>query len=285
MTRPGRLLVIGGHEDRDEGMEVLRRFVELAGGPDARIVVLTAASGVPDRVWDTYRRAFAALGAGNCGHIRTPSRADAEDAALAAMVAAADGVFITGGDQKRLLACAGGTALERAIHTARAARGACLAGTSAGASAMSAMMLAEGQAGLRPEKGAVSLGAGFGLLQGVVIDQHFSERQRLARLLSVLAQNPQLLGIGVDENTALLITPGEGIEVLGDGAVTALDGQGMGSNVADIGKRSTPEMLGVLLHLLPAGSRYALDGAPAALDRLLCALTRCAPSQSGKQTS
>ncbi|KQW93489.1 cyanophycinase [Massilia sp. Root418] len=269
MASPAPLLVIGGHEDRRDNMEVLRRFVELAGGPEASIAVLTAASSVPERVWDGYRQTFAALGAANCRHIHTPDRAAAEDGALAETVAAADGIFLTGGDQKRLLGSLGGTALERAIHQARAARGACLAGTSAGASAMSALMLAEGQAELRPEKGAISLGAGFALLQGVVIDQHFSERRRLARLLSVVAQNPQLLGIGIDEDTALLISPGESVEVLGEGAVTVLDGHAMSCNIADIGHRSTPEMLGVVLHLLPAGSRHDVDGAPAPLQPLM----------------
>jgi cyanophycinase len=123
---------------------------------------------------------------------------------------------------------------------------------------MSGHMLVEGRAGQRPEKGAVSLGAGLGFLHRVVIDQHFSERHRLARLLSVVAQNPYLQGVGIDEDTALVIERGVGIEVLGEGAVTVVDGRGMLTNVADINERETPEMLDVRLHLLPAGGRYRL---------------------------
>lgn len=283
MAKPAPLLIIGGHEDREDSMEVLRRFVELSGGADARLVVLTAASTVPQRMWDGYRDAFGALGVRQCRPVHTASRAEAEDAALAAAVANADGIFLSGGDQKRLLACLGGTAVERAMHTARAQRGACVAGTSAGASAMSALMLADGRAELLPEKGAVSLGAGFGLVQRVVIDQHFSERHRLARLLSVVAQNPQLLGIGIDEDTALLVTPGHGVEVIGEGAVTVLDGRAMACNITDI-KRGTPEMLGVLLHLLPAGAQHALEDAPPPLQDFLRTLAQTSQTYKSNDT-
>jgi cyanophycinase len=123
---------------------------------------------------------------------------------------------------------------------------------------MAGHMLAQGRADRRPEKGAVSLGAGLGFLHRVVIDQHFSERNRLARLLSVVAQNPYLQGVGIDEDTALVIERGVGIEVLGEGAITVVDARHMLTNVADIEEHETPEMIDVRLHLLPAGSRYRL---------------------------
>ena len=138
---------------------------------------------------------------------------------------------------------------------------------------MSALMLADGRAELLPEKGAVSLRAGLGLLERVVIDQHFTERHRLARLLSVVAQNPLLYGVGIDENTALQVTPGAGIEVIGEGAVTVLDGHSMVCNVADVGRRGTPEMIGVQLHLLPSGSSYTPQQAPPALQAFLHTMT------------
>ena len=147
------------------------------------------------------------------------------------------------------------------MHKALKLRGATIGGTSAGASAMSGHMLAQGRAEIRPEKGSVSLGAGLGFLHRVVIDQHFSERQRLSRLLTVVAQNPYLQGIGIDEDTALVVERGVGIEVVGQGAVTVVDGRTMVTNVADIADRDTPELIDVRLHLLPAGSRYRLpDG-------------------------
>ncbi len=256
----GHLVIIGGGEDKQNDMAILKRFVELAGGPDARIVVITAASSVAENMWDTYDRAFSDLGVTRHSHLHLRSRDDANDERHIADVVDADGIFMTGGDQKRLLAIIGGTALDAEMHTALKLRGACIGGTSAGASAMSGHMLAQGRAELHPEKGSVSLGAGLGFLHRVVIDQHFSERQRLSRLLSVVAQNPYLQGIGIDEDTALIVERGVGIEVVGQGAVTVVDGRTMSSNVAEIANHETPELIDVRLHLLPAGSRYALPG-------------------------
>ena len=264
-----RLLIIGGSEDREARKAVLERFVELAGGAASRIVVLTAASRAGDKLWALYDAAFGALGVRTRPlQIDIASRACANDAAMAAGVAAADSIFITGGDQKRLLALVGGTALDAAMQEALA-RGACVAGTSAGASAMSAHMLASGRGRLTPEKGSVGLGAGFGFVQGVIVDQHFSQRHRLARLLAVVAQNPYLIGIGIgiDEDTALLIEQQRAIEIIGSGTVTILDGRNMVSNVADVRHRAVPEMLGLRLHILPAGSRHGVaprNGPPGA---------------------
>jgi cyanophycinase len=211
-------------------------------------------------MWDTYDRAFAELGVTRHVHLHLHSRSDANDEEHIRDVADADGIFMTGGDQKRLLAIIGGTALDAEMHAALKLRGACIGGTSAGASAMSGHMLAQGRAELHPEKGSVSLGAGLGFLHKVVIDQHFSERQRLSRLLSIVAQNPYLQGIGIDEDTALVVERGVGIEVLGEGAVTVVDGRSMSTNVAEIANHETPELIDVRLHLLPAGSKYALPG-------------------------
>jgi cyanophycinase len=257
----GHLVIIGGSEDKQRDMTILRRFVELCGGPAAKIVVITAASAVTDHMWETYDRAFADLGVTRHLHLHLQSRGDANDADHIRDVRDADGIFMTGGDQKRLLALIGGTLLDTAMHAALKLRGACIGGTSAGASAMSGHMLAQGRAELHPEKGSVSLGAGLGFLHKIVIDQHFSERQRLSRLLSVVAQNPYLQGVGIDEDTALVIERGVGIEVLGEGAVTIVDGRTMSTNVAEIADHATPELIDVRLHLLPAGSRYTLPGA------------------------
>ena len=254
----GHLVIIGGHEDRQHGKEILTRFVELAGGANARIVVITAASKIADEMWEIYDQAFGDMGVHNRVHLSLENRQDANDEAKLRLVAQADGIFMTGGDQKRLLAIIGGTALDAEMHTALKVRGACIGGTSAGASAMSGHMLTQGKTDLLPEKGAVHMGAGLGFLHKVVIDQHFSERQRLARLLSAVAQNPYLMGIGIDEDTALVVERGRGIEVLGEGSVTVVDGRTMLTNMADIRERDTPELIDVRLHLLPAGSRYQL---------------------------
>jgi cyanophycinase len=254
----GHLVIIGGGEDRKHDKEILTRFVQLAGGAEARIVVITAASQIADEMWEVYDKAFGDLGVKTRVHVALTSRQDANDEDVIREVSLADGIFMTGGDQKRLLAIIGGTALDVEMHTALKVRGACIGGTSAGASAMSGHMLAQGRADLHPEKGAVSLGAGLGFLHRVVIDQHFSERHRLSRLLSLVAQNPYLQGIGIDEDTALVVERGVGIEVLGEGAVTIVDGRHMLTNLADIAERDTPQLIDVRLHLLPAGSRFRL---------------------------
>ncbi len=265
----GHLIIIGGGEDRTNDKQILSRFVELSGGPQACIVVITAASKATDELWEVYDRAFGDLGVRRRLHLRIDSRQDANDAQSVRILDDADGIFMTGGDQKRLLALIGGTALDAAMHRALKLRCACVGGTSAGASAMSGHMLAQGRADLQPKKGEVSLGAGLGFLHRVVIDQHFSERQRLGRLLSVVAQNPYLQGIGIDEDTALVVERGVGIEVLGEGAVTVVDGRDMSTNVADIAQRDTLELIDVRLHLLPGGTTYRLPGAGHAQDKPL----------------
>jgi cyanophycinase len=256
----GHLVIIGGHEDRQHGKEILSRFAELAGGKDAKIVVISAASTVADEMWQMYDTAFGDLGVERRVHLNMDSRQDANDEDHIRDIVDATGIFMTGGDQKRLLSIIGGTALDAEMHAALKLRGAVIGGTSAGASAMSGHMLAQGRAELHPEKGSVSLAAGLGFVHKVVIDQHFSERQRLSRLLSIVAQNPYLLGIGIDEDTALIIERGVGIEVLGEGAVTIVDGRHMSTNLPHIANRETPELLDVRLHLLPAGSKWQLPG-------------------------
>jgi cyanophycinase len=262
----GHLVIIGGGEDRTRDKEILARFVELSGGPGAKIVVITAASAIAHEMWEVYDRAFGDLGVHQRVHLHLQTRQQANDQEYIKEIIDADGIFMTGGDQKRLLAIIGGTVLDTEMHNALKVRGACIGGTSAGASAMSGHMLAQGKTELQPEKGVVSLGAGLGFVHKVVIDQHFSERQRLARLLSVVAANPYLQGIGIDEDTALVIERGVGIEVLGEGAVTIVDGRDMSTNIAEINDHMTPELIDVRLHLLPAGSKYRLpqDGDAAA---------------------
>jgi cyanophycinase len=189
------------------------------------------------------------------------NRDQANDEALAQAIYDADAVFMTGGDQVKLLALIGGTRLDHAMHRALRERGSCIAGTSAGASAMSEHMLFESGPELEPTKDSVRIAAGLGFMRRVVIDQHFSERKRIGRLLAVVAQNPYLLGAGIDENTALVVEPGLGLEVIGEGAVTILDGREMLSSYLDDARHEKLELTNVKLHLMPAGARYYFDGA------------------------
>lgn len=254
--RTGSLYLIGGAEDRGDQKRVLGRLLEVAGGPRARIVLITSASRHQDEMRDAYRQAFGALGANDCTALVIERREEADAPAHAEAILRAELVFMTGGDQKRLMALVGGTRVEQAIHLALRERGACIAGTSAGAAAMSEHMLSEGPDDTPARKDSVHLSAGLGLLQRLVVDQHFSERQRLGRLLSIVAKNPQLLGVGIDENTALHIEPGQGLEVVGRGAVTLVDGREIRSNQLQLQPQDAMELADARLHLLPAGAHY-----------------------------
>lgn len=255
--RVGRLVIIGGAEDRLHDKLILRQFVQLCGGVSSRIRVISAASSDPSASWATYQTAFQDLGVLDCQPVPIPDREAADSSAVTDLILEADGVFISGGDQQRLMNLVWETQTFQALHIAFHLRGCCIGGTSAGAAVMSRNMLASGEATRLPQKDLVSLDLGLGFVSRAIIDQHFSERQRLGRLLSVLAQWPQMLGVGIDEDTALVIERNTALEVIGSGAVTLVDGRSMITNVNLVESRGHLEMLGVRVHLLPAGNRYS----------------------------
>jgi cyanophycinase len=248
--RRARLLIIGGAA----GRELLGRFVDLAGGADARILVIATASAVPDAVEAAHREAFTELGAGSVRALRLSSRADANSPDVEPLLRDATGIFFTGGDQERITAVLGGTATDSILQALVATGTVVLAGTSAGAAMMSATMIVEGDShGV--SRSAVRTGPGLEFLPGVLIDQHFAERGRMNRLLSAVALYPHELGLGIDEDTAIL-TDGDRFEVLGRGAVTVVDA----GAAADI---RTPErgpiaLVGARIHVLPAGHTFHL---------------------------
>lgn len=256
VRRNGRLVIVGGAEDRLNDRVILQQFLHLSGGPEARILVIPAATSDQAGAWQTYSNAFRELGARHVTALIIESPEDADTPEFAAEILAADGIFMSGGDQSRLMERLWDTASFRALHTAFHVRGACIGGTSAGAAVMSRHMLAGGSAPWLPEKDVASLDVGLGFVANAIIDQHFSERRRTGRLLSVLAQRPQMLGVGIDEDTALVIERGQGVEIFGQGAVTLIDGRRMRSNVDDLEANERLEMLDVRLHVLPAGHRY-----------------------------
>jgi len=264
----GRLLVIGGGEDRVDDREILRRFMELCGGAQARLRFITGATNDPKGAEQAYGAAMGGLGAQDVRFLHLAEAQDAAQPALLEELRQADGVFITGGDQARLMGKLWSTPAMQALHQAVRERGICLAGTSAGAAAMSRAMIAHGPAVVVPQKEAVSLDLGLNFLPQAMVDQHFSQRRRLSRLLSALALRPDLLGIGVDEDTALLIEIGRSVEVIGRSSVTLVDGSEMQSNAGQVQPRDRLELVGVNLHVLPTGQRYrhpwALNGNPAA---------------------
>jgi cyanophycinase len=255
----GKLLIIGGAEDRQNERIILKKFIELSGGNQAKLKFILAASSEPSSVWSSYSNVFNNLGATNVEPIALLSREDAYNPSVVSNLLAADGIFITGGDQSRLMTELWETPAFRAIHQVFYLNGICIAGTSAGAAVMSRQMIAQGQAPIITQKDVVSFDIGLGLVSMAIIDQHFSQRRRLTRLLSALAQRPDLLGVGIDENTGLVITINESIEVIGAGAVTILDGREMISNYDEIEAQEKLELLGVKMHLLPSGSSYYVN--------------------------
>lgn len=253
-----RLVIVGGAEDRLQDRVILRKFVDYCGGHLARIRVITAASADPEGVWQSYQNVFRALGVVDVQRLAIDDRDSAHSAPLQAEILHADGIFMSGGDQSKLMNSLWDTPAYQSLHQAFHLRRCCIGGTSAGAAVMSRHMIAQGPAVLRPRKEAVDTDIGLGLLSQAVVDQHFSERRRLSRLLSTLAMRPDLLGVGIDEDTALVIERGEAMEVIGKGTVTLVDPSQMQSNVAELETLEQIEMLGVQLHVLPAGHRYSL---------------------------
>lgn len=250
--------MIGGAEDRTGSRTLLREFLRLAGGDGARVAVVATASSLGPEVLDTYDDAFREVGASDVLRLRPESRAEADDPALAAGLADVDAVFMTGGNQIKLAAVVAGTAFGAAVIAAYD-RGAVVGGTSAGASAVSEHMIAFGDEVDSPRQGTTAAAAGLGLLPDVVVDQHFGQRNRYARLLSVVARSPRLLGIGIDEDTAAIVHGGRELEVVGTGCVFVADGSRSTSD-AHLAELGAPLLVsGVVVHSLPAGARFDLE--------------------------
>jgi cyanophycinase len=253
----GAVMVIGGAEDKVRDRTILSRFARLAGGDDAKVVVVSTASSLGEAATDTYRAVLSGLGIGDVEGLRPEEREEADDPAAVRLLAEATGVFLTGGNQSRLTQVVGGTRLGDALANAHD-RGAVLAGTSAGASAMASHMVAFGQPGTTPKNRMVQLSAGLGILPGLVVDQHFEQRGRHGRLLAVVAQSPSLLGMGIDEDTCAIVHPDQTLQILGKGAVTIVDGRHVKTD-AYRGKGYKPLMVsGAILHSLPSGYWFDL---------------------------
>jgi cyanophycinase len=255
---PGVLMAIGGAEDKLGRKSILGEFVRLAGGADARIVVISTASALGDEATDLYRRLFTRYGVGEVRGLRPVTRREADDARTVAALDGATGVFMTGGNQVRLSTVVAGTALGTALHEAHLA-GAVIGGTSAGASALSSHMVAFGAAGAVPRQRMAQMCAGLGLLPGVIVDQHFEERSRIGRLIALVALSPSLLGIGIDEDTAALFHPDATFEVIGKGTVTVVDGRDVESDAFEANQTAKIMVSGAVLHSVPAGWSFDLE--------------------------
>ncbi|MBI5352483.1 MAG: cyanophycinase [Chloroflexi bacterium] len=248
------LMPIGGNENWDDPV-VLREFVNRAGGKKADIVIFTQPSILKTTGRD-YARLFLDLGAGSAKSLnfRTRENADLKESIKA--VRSASGIFISGGTQMRLPAVIGGTKLEAAVLNAYQ-RGVVIGGTSAGAAVMSNVMIANGKGGATPRERIAQFAPGLGLTDKIVFDQHFRQRDRLGRLLYVIAAHPGLLGVGIDENTAAIVDDEAKITVIGTGAVTVVDGSGItASNVAEVEHGGPVAVGNVRINVLTSGCSY-----------------------------
>ena len=253
----GSLFLIGGAEDKTGPCVVLRRFVELCGGSSASIGVCATASTRAQQASDFYVDLFKRLGVKDVFAMPITSRQDAFDPKYIRFMSQLSGIFFTGGNQLTLTSAIGGTGLSQALHDMYM-RGGVVGGTSAGASAVSRHMVMAGKTGVSPRKNMVSIAAGLGLLKNVIVDQHFSARRRIGRLLTVVAHNPFLLGVGIDEDTAAHFDSQQMMHVVGRGTVTVLDGSEMTySNVSQVDSGHVPLCIyNVRTHVLIDGFSY-----------------------------
>lgn len=255
-TTHGPLLLIGGAEDKVGSRAILDRFVQLAGGPSAHIVIIATASSFENLVGQRYKALFTALGAAQVELLQVHDRTQARHPIPLDQLDAASGIFMTGGDQLKITAILGGTPVGERIRRRNQA-GCIVAGTSAGASVVSQHMLAYGAGGITPRKAMMQFAPGLGLIDGVVIDQHFGARNRAGRLMTAVAHNPELLGIGLDEDTAVEILPDGTLTVLGRGSVMILDGSDVSyDDIHRVPEYAPIAIFGLRIHMLTPGYHY-----------------------------
>jgi cyanophycinase len=254
-SRPGPLIIIGGHEDKEHDRVILKLVAERV--KNGKLVIATVASHQPEGYFESYQKAFGALAVHNLVELYVNERAETHEEDVKRILQDAAGVFFTGGDQLRISSQIGDTPVERLVRELHE-RGGVVAGTSAGASVMSDTMLVKGTSSESHRIGDLHMAPGLGLIRDVIIDQHFAERGRIGRLLGAVAQNPRVLGIGIDEDTAAIVEA-EQFTVAGSGAVYIVDGGGVThSNIAEARPERTLSMYDVRMHVLSAGDRFDL---------------------------
>ncbi len=271
----GKLFAIGGAEDKGVDLEkgemvrnnlnffelgILRHIVEEAGGSGIRMEVITTASMIPNEVGENYLNAFGKIGCTNIGIIPIRNRADAMEQEYIDRVKNCNVLMFSGGNQLRLSATFGGTEfLETALKRYNEEKNFVVAGTSAGAMAMSNTMIYEGNATTAHLKGEVKITTGLGFMDDVIFDSHFEKRGRFGRLAQAIATNPSAVGIGLGEDTGMLIKNGNLMEAIGSGLVMIIDGHDIiHSNVADIPDGNPISVENIKVHFCEKGNGYLL---------------------------
>lgn len=253
----GNLIIIGGAEDKYGESKILNQVVDIIGGSNANLMILTTATESPEEVGNEYKNVFTRLGVNNVEILNINSRDDANTDSNVKRIKDSTGIFFTGGDQLRITSIIGGTKAYEALQKAYSS-GVAIIGTSAGASVMSSTMIVDGNSNDPARKCTLKMAPGLGLMGEAIIDQHFDQRGRIGRLLCGVAENPHMLGIGIDEDTAIRVYPDRHFEVLGTNAVTIIDGLSIkSSNVSELKPDEILAITNVTLHVLPTG--YGFD--------------------------
>ncbi|HEU4497295.1 MAG TPA: cyanophycinase [Flavobacterium sp.] len=270
MKIKGKLIIIGGKEDKGNEelnsefvkIGILERIVqESRKKKKSRIEIVTSASTIPFELGKDYIKAFNSLGAENTGFFVIENREEASNPEILKRLEDADVVFFTGGDQLRLTSILGGTPFFDILkEKLEEEENFIYAGTSAGAAAASESMIAKGNSADAILKGEIRTSAGFGLIENVFFDTHFIQRGRIGRLLQVIVSNPKVLGIGLEENTALIITPDSKMEAIGTGVAILVDGRSIkNTNLLDIKERAPISIENMVLHVMSDGDIYDLE--------------------------
>lgn len=266
---------MGGAEDKGTDLEsgqihrsnlnffelgILRQVVEQAGGPLSRIEIITTASMIPYEVGENYLNAFGKVGCTNVDLMHIRNRQDAMRPEFISRIEQCNGIMFSGGNQLRLSAIFGGTPILRTMLRRYEEEAFTIAGTSAGAMAMSNTMIYEGNAMRAHLKGEVKIVTGLGFIDDVIIDSHFEKRGRFGRLAQAVAANPQCIGIGLGEDTGMLITEGGNkMEAIGSGLVVIVDGYDIRHcNIADIPDGNPISIENLKVHFCEKGNGFLL---------------------------
>lgn len=270
----GKLIAIGGNVDKGTDQVaagslsyvnffsdgILRRILkESVKDLESRIEVITSASMIPEEIGKSYFEAFSRLGAKNIGVMNIRDRSDAQDSEMEDRLLKADAVMFTGGNQLRLSSIFGGTQFHKILLKRYQEEPFMIAGTSAGAMCMSNTMIYGGESSEALMKGEVKITTGLAFLKDVIIDTHFVKRGRFGRLAQAVAGNPGCIGLGLGEDTGVLITHGNHIETIGNGLVLIFDGHNIGhTNIADLPDGHPISVEGLVVHILAHGYNYLL---------------------------
>lgn len=268
----GILIPVGGAEDKGTDLElgiisrnnlnffeigILRSIIKEIGLENPRIEVVTTASQIPDEVGENYLEAFGKLGCDNIGHMKIRNREDAMQKEYTDRLKVCDAVMFSGGNQLRLTAIFGGTEFLDIVHERYISERFVVAGTSAGAMAMSNTMIYHGNASNAHLKGEVKITTGLAFIKDVIIDSHFNKRGRFARLAQAVAANPSAIGIGLGEDTGVIIRKGQDMEAIGSGAVVIIDGRHIRhNNIADIEEGMPISIENMIVHIMEKGNHY-----------------------------